>query len=128
MPKQPIYPNPQVKPRGYSPGTRAGDLIFTSGQVSEDAAGKLVGAGDVGAQARQCFKNIEAVLAAAGAKMSDITKINCFLTRAQDVPAYAAVRADVFPTDAPASSTVIVTALVNPAYLVEIEAIASTEG
>ena len=124
VPRQAIHPNPQNKPKGYSPGTKAGDLIFTSGQVSEDAAGKLVGVGDVTAQARQCFKNIETVLAAAGAKMSDVVKINCFLTRAQDVPAYAGVRAEVFPVDGPASSTVIVTAMVRPEYLVEVEAVA----
>ena len=126
--KESLYPNPNNKPKGYSPGTHVGLMVFTSGQVAEDAWGNLVGKDDVAAQARQCFKNIQTVLALAGAQMSDIAKITCFLTRTEHVLAYAGVRAEWFPANGPASSTVIVTALVSPDYLVEIEAIGTISG
>ena len=78
----------------------------------------------LGAQSEQCFKNVEAALAAAGAGWNDVAKITCFLVNAADYPAYAAARQRLFPQNGPASSTVIVSALVRPEYLVEIEAYA----
>ena len=45
MPRQPIFPNPQSKPSGFSPATRAGNLVFVSGQVAAGADGNLVGKG-----------------------------------------------------------------------------------
>ena len=124
MARQTFFPNPQNRPQGFSPATRAGNTVFISGQVSVDAGGALVGAGDCGAQARQCFSNVEAGLRAAGATMDDITKITAFLVSVDDYPAYAAVRHEVFPENGPASSTVVIAALVSSDYLVEIEAIA----
>ena len=82
MPRRSYFPNPNNKPAGYSPATRAGNLVFVSGQVGVDADGNLVGEGDCGAQSRQCFANVEAALAAAGATMSDVTKITAFLINA----------------------------------------------
>ena len=124
MPRQTFFPNPNSKPQGFSPATRVGNTVFTSGQVSVDAGGALVGEGDSGAQAEQCFDNVEAALKAAGATMNDVTKITAFLVDAGDYQAYAAARLRRFPEDGPASSTVIVKALVSPEYLVEIEAVA----
>ena len=124
MPRTPIFPNPQSKPSGFSPATRAGNLVFVSGQVAAGADGNLVGKGDCGAQSEQCFKNVDAALQAAGASMDDVTKITCFLVNADDYPAYAAVRNGIFPENGPASATVIIKALVSPDFLVEIEATA----
>ena len=124
MPRQTFFPNPDNKPQGFSPATRAGGLVFVSGQVAVDAGGQLVGPGDCGAQADQCFNSLEAALRAAGATLDDVTKITAFLVNADDYQAYATARLRRFPENGPASSTVIVKALVNPEYLVEIEAIA----
>ena len=124
MPRQTFSPNPRNRPQGFSPATKAGNLVFVSGQVSADADGNLVGQGDCRAQSEQCFKNIEAALAAAGATMADVTKITAFLINADDFPAYASVRLGLFPEDGPASSSVFVRGLVSPDYLVEIEAVA----
>ena len=124
MPRQTFFPNPDNKPRGFSPATRVGSAVFVSGQVSADADGGLVGEGDCGTQAEQCFANVESALKAAGASMDDVTKITAFLVNTDDYPAYGAVRLRHFPEDGPASSTVIIKALVRPEYLVEIEAIA----
>lgn len=124
MPKQSISPDPTVKPRGLSPAVKAGNMVFVSGQLPMDAKGQLVGAGDMRAQAQQCFKNIEAALVAAGATMAQVVKISAFLTRLEDFPSYATVRLEVFPQDPPASSTVVVAALARPGCVVEVEAIA----
>ncbi len=124
MPRQTFFPNPQNKPKGFSPATKARNLVFVSGQVSTDAEGKLVGRGDCGAQSEQCFKNVEAALHAAGAAMADLTKITCFLVNSEDYAAYAAVRLRLFPENGPASATVMIKALVSPDFLVEVEAFA----
>lgn len=124
MAREVFFPYPNNKPNGFSPAARIGGSVFVSGQVSTDANGELVGAGDAGAQSEQCFKNVEAALNAAGAGWDDVAKITCFLVNAADYPAYAAARQRLFPQRGPASSTVIVSALVRPEYLVEIEAYA----
>ena len=114
MARQVFFPNPQNKPSGFSPVTRVGNVVFVSGQIGNDTNGNLVGKGDCRAQADQCFKNIEAALSAAGATLGDLTKITTFLVNADDYPAYAAARLQLFPEDGPASSTVMITALVSP--------------
>ena len=124
MAREVFFPYPNNKPNGFSPAARIGGSVFVSGQVSTDANGELVGVGDAGAQSEQCFKNVEAALTAAGAGWDDVAKITCFLVNAADYPAYAAARQRLFPQNGPASSTVIVSALVRPEYLVEIEAYA----
>jgi len=124
MAREVFFPNPQNKPVGYSPATRVGNSVFVAGQVSVDANGNLVGKGDSGAQARQCFENVEAALRSAGASWEDVTKLTAFLVDAADFSNYAEARQRLFPQDGPASSTIIVKALVKPEYLVEIEALA----
>jgi enamine deaminase RidA (YjgF/YER057c/UK114 family) len=119
-----FFPYPNNKPVGFSPVARVGKQIFVAGQVANDANGVLVGVGDARAQTEQCFKNVEAALQAAGAGWDDVTKITCFLVNADDYAAYAEVRNGIFPENGPASSTVIVTALVRPEMLVEVEAYA----
>jgi enamine deaminase RidA (YjgF/YER057c/UK114 family) len=103
-------------------------MVFSSGQVAADTNGNVVGEGDAGAQSEQVFNNIEAALIAAGAAMSDVTKITAFLVNSEDYPAYAAARAKAFNAPGPASSTVFISGLVSPAYLVEVEAIAVISG
>jgi reactive intermediate/imine deaminase len=104
-----------------------GTVVTVSGQVPVDADGALVGEGDVEAQVRQVFANLTTVLAAAGAKLSDVVKISVFLTDiAADLPAFRRVRDEHFdPAHLPASSLIQVAGLVNPAFRVEIEAVAA---
>ena len=124
MAREVFFPYPNNKPVGFSPVARVGKQIFVAGQVANDANGVLVGVGDARAQTEQCFKNVEAALQAAGAGWDDVTKITCFLVNADDYAAYAEVRNGIFPENGPASSTVIVTVLVRPEMLVEVEAYA----
>lgn len=124
MPRRAYFPNPDNKPSGFSPATRAGNLVFVSGQVSVDAQGGLVGEADALTQSVQCLENIERALRATGATRADVTKITAFLVNADDYPAYAQARLDFFGSPGPASSTVFISGLVSPDYLVEIEATA----
>jgi 2-iminobutanoate/2-iminopropanoate deaminase len=100
---------PAVGP--YSHAVRAGDLIFLSGQTPLDpATGKLVD-GDIAAQTRQVFANLEAVLDAAGRSFGDVVKANVFLVDMNDFAAMNEVYATMFEAPYPARSTVAVAAL-----------------
>ena len=94
-------------------------------QVGVDDDGKLVGsAGDMEAQARQTFKNVTQVLAEAGATLDDVVKMTCHITDVSKYGDYAAVRAELFQGNLPASATVVVAALGMPELLIEIDAVA----
>jgi reactive intermediate/imine deaminase len=107
----------------YTDAVRAGSLLFVSGCIPVDRSGRLV-EGDVVAQARQVFANIEAVLSAAGATFADVVKVTHFLTDIDDRPAINAVRQEVFGDARPASTLVEVTRLAVPGARLEVEAIA----
>ena len=112
---------PAVGP--YSQAIRMGDLVFTSGQIAlELDTGRLV-PGGVASQARQCLKNLEAVLSAAGAELDDVVKVTIFLAEIHDFDTVNEVYRTYFDTDPPARSTVAVAGLPLGAR-VEIEAIA----
>jgi reactive intermediate/imine deaminase len=128
MAREVFFPNADSKPSGYSPATRVGNTIFVSGQVALDSDGKLVGAGDCGAQAAQCLSNVGAALEGAGGAWDDVVKLTTFLVDVADYDSYAAVRLAMFPEKGPASSTVIIAALIKPEFLIEIEAVAVLVG
>ena len=95
----------------YSQATRAGNLVFLSGQVPLDpATGNLV-EGDIAVQARQAFDNIKAVVAAAGGSMDDIVRVGLYLTDLSQFAEVNAVMADYFSQPYPARSTIEVSAL-----------------
>ena len=98
--------------------------IYISGQIAFDKDGTLVGAGDMKAQAEQVFKNLQLALAAAGAKFSDVVKMNSYITDMSKVQAVRDVRARYFGDTLPASTFVEVKGLVRPELLLEIEVIA----
>ena len=117
---------PPMKPH-YSNSIRAeaGPLLFIAGQVALDAGGKLVGPGDIRAQATQVLENIRAIVEANGGTMADIAKVTVFV---RDIAAFntiSDIRARYFPKDGPASAIVEVSALAWPEFLIEIEAIAA---
>lgn len=114
----------------YSHGMTAGpgELVVVAGQVGM-AAGQVVGPGDVGKQTRQALANVEAVLRAAGSSMRDVVRLQTFLTNADDIEGFMAARREVFPAYFPdgvypPNTLLIVSRLVNPELLVEIEAMA----
>jgi len=101
-----------------------GNTIYVSGQVAYNAEGRLVGEGDMKAQTRQVFDNIRAVLAAAGAGMEDIIKINTYITDQGRFMDMLEVRKEIFGANPPASTAVVVAGLAFPGLLIEVEAIA----
>jgi 2-iminobutanoate/2-iminopropanoate deaminase len=104
-----------------------GRLVFVSGQASIDAKGVIVGKGDIEAQARQAFGNIEKALKAVGAAFENIVKLTIFMKDVRDRPKVAAIRAELFGEMAPTSTVVEVSGLAEPELLVEVEAIAVVE-
>ena len=102
----------------------AGPLLYLSGQVSIDAAGQVVGHGDMTAQTRAAFGNIRDLLAAAGSTMEDVIKLTYFVTDMSRWSEVQKVRAEFFPRHHPASTTVEVSRLFKKEYLIEIEAVA----
>jgi 2-iminobutanoate/2-iminopropanoate deaminase len=92
--------------------------------VAQDANGKVVGKGDMAAQTRQVFANIEAVLAEAGTTLEDVVKITTYITDMSAYAAFSEVRAEMFPNAGMASATVAGAVLVSDDFMVEVEAIA----
>jgi enamine deaminase RidA (YjgF/YER057c/UK114 family) len=109
---------------GMSQAVRDGELVVLSGQVALDASGEVVGEGDWDAQAEAALANLEAALAAAGARSEDVVKLTCFLTDAAGYAAYSAAKNRRFEAVAPASTCVVVAGLLDPRLLLEVEAIA----
>ena len=108
----------------YTDAVRAeGPLLFVSGVVPVDGAGRLVG-GDVVAQARQVFSNLGAVLAAGGATFADVVKVTVFLTDVDDRARINVVRQEAFGEARPASTLVEIAALAIPGARIEIDAVA----
>lgn len=106
----------------YSQATRAGDFIFTSGQLGMEPGTSALREG-VAAQAEQAMDNLTALLAAAGARLDDVVKTTIYLTDMADFQTVNAVYGARFRGAAPARSTVQVAALPRGG-LVEIEMIA----
>jgi enamine deaminase RidA (YjgF/YER057c/UK114 family) len=118
---------PQARPvANYKMATRmeGGRLLYVSGQVAWDTSGNIVGKGDVGAQARQTFRNLRQVLQAAGGDLGSLMKMTTYITRIEDRPAVAEARGEVFDGEVPASTLIVVKSLFHPDFLVEIEGVA----
>ncbi|GIT91694.1 enamine deaminase RidA [Jannaschia sp. AI_61] len=102
----------------------SGQLLVTSGQLGLGADG--VCPPDVAGQAAICLAAIHAILVEAGATRADVLRLNAYVTRRDDFPAYMAAR-DAWLADVavkPASTLMIVGGFTRPEFLVEIEAIA----
>ena len=126
MPKRVLKPA-EVRAKGsYSPGweVSGGRLIHVAGQIPWDESGNTVCKGDVAGQTRQVFANIGRVLAEAGATLDDVIKITVFAADIRYRDEINRVRTETFREPYPASTQVAVAALVDPEWLVEIEAVA----
>ena len=124
MARQVIRPATVHPVRAYSHGIRNGNILHMAGQVPLDREGKLVGKGDIKAQAEQVYVNLKGVVEAAGGTLANIAKITTFTTNRAYRPMISEVRAKYFPTDPPASTFLVITSLAEPDFLLEIEAIA----
>ena len=111
-------------PQGpYSHAVKAGGFIYVSGQASIEASTGQFVSESVAGETRRTIGNVQAILRAAGADLGDVVKCSVFLSDIRDFKDMNEVYNEVFGDSAPARSTVQA-ALVRPALLVEIEALA----
>jgi 2-iminobutanoate/2-iminopropanoate deaminase len=107
----------------YSQAVKAGDMVFASGQIPlNPSTGEMVD-GDIRDQTRQCLKNLQAVLEAAGSDLGKVVKTTVFIVRMEDFPLVNEAYGEFFPDTPPARACVEVSALPKSAQ-VEVEAVA----
>lgn len=124
-------PETHNMPRFYSQAVSIRDggtrTVHISGQVGVDPAGELAGDGGLADQAARAFANLEAVLRAAGATVSDVVKLTVYVVGldGQKSATIGGAMLKTFPgPDQPASTWIGVTSLVGKGYLIEVEALA----
>ena len=120
-------------PAGYSHVAKvnSGAIVYISGQVPSDASGKFIGEGNFDAQVEQIFGNLKIAVEAAGGTMADIVKLNYYLVADVDqaeVPKLRPIRDRYINVAKPPASTfVVVSRLMRPGWLIEIEAVAAID-
>jgi aminoacrylate peracid reductase len=124
MPKR-VISSPKVPKSQFplSPATLGGKTLYLSGLVSTNERGEIVGKGDIRAQTRQTLENMKSLVEAAGGTLQDVTQATVYITNLANFAGMNEVYQTYFPVDPPARATVRVD-LVNPDFLVEIQATA----
>ena len=107
----------------FSPAIVTGDLVYTSGQIGVDSKTGQIVEGGIEAQTEQVFRNLEAVLTAAGSSMEHVVKATVFLADMNDYNTMNELYKKHFKSDPPARSTVQVARLPRDAKI-EIEVVA----
>jgi enamine deaminase RidA (YjgF/YER057c/UK114 family) len=107
---------------GYSRAIAAGDTCHVSGTTDAGPDGRSLHPGDPGAQARAVFEIIERALGEAGFRLADVVRTRMYVTEVGNIVPVAEAHGEVFGEIRPASAAVVVKALIDPSFLVEIEA------
>jgi enamine deaminase RidA (YjgF/YER057c/UK114 family) len=100
--------------------------IYVGGQDAVDASGKIIGKGDITAQAEQVFKNLQAALATSGAGLENVIKWNILILQGQSLQAGFEVFQRVWGRrpNPPVITVMFVAGLAHPDFLIEMDAIA----
>ena len=129
---QPQFLNPPglSKPNGYTHAViiQPGRLVYVSGQVALNAAGEVVGKDDLRAQVTQVMENLKTALAAAGASLQDVVKLNYYVVNLNPdkLSVIREVRNKYISAEHPPASTLVgVTALARQEFLIEVEVVAA---
>jgi enamine deaminase RidA (YjgF/YER057c/UK114 family) len=109
---------------GYSRAVRIGNVIEVTGTVASGDDGKVVGKDDAYAQTKYIYEKIETVLKRAGAGMEDVVRVRMFVTDISRWQEYGKAHSEFFKNIKPCNTMVEVRALIEPDYLIEIEATA----
>jgi enamine deaminase RidA (YjgF/YER057c/UK114 family) len=109
---------------GYSRAVKVGNLVEVTGTVAVDADGRTVGADSAYEQTRFILQKIEKVLAHAGAGMKDVVRTRMFVTQIHRWEEYGKAHGEFFAHIKPCTSMIEVKGLIDPSYLIEIEATA----
>lgn len=130
--RQPQFLNPPglSKPNGYTHVAiiQPGRLVYVSGQVALNAAGEVVGKDDLRAQVTQVMENLKTALAAAGASLQDVVKLNYYVVNLNPdkLSVIREVRNKYISAEHPPASTLVgVTALARQEFLIEVEVVAA---
>lgn len=118
--RNPAYTQAIVVPKGTA-------TVHVGGQNAVDAAGHVVGTGDIGAQAEQVYRNIEVALKAAGAGLEHLIKCNIYIVEGQPIePGFAAwQRVWGGRPNPPLITVLFVSGLAHPDFLLEVDAVAA---
>jgi enamine deaminase RidA (YjgF/YER057c/UK114 family) len=109
---------------GYSRAVKVGNIIEISGTVAVDADGNVIGEGDVYLQAKFILQKIEAVLLQAGATLADVVRTRMFVTDISKSDEIGRAHGEAFAHIKPCTSMIEIKSLIQPEYLIEIEATA----
>ena len=102
-------------------------LVFIAGQLARDKDGNVVGKGDMAAQIRQVGENLRLSLEAVGATLKDVVRTCTYVTDIDEFFKHVDVRQKYFGEGLPTSSTIGVSRLSHPDFMVEVEAFAVIE-
>jgi len=108
----------------FSDGVRAGNTLWVSAQTAHDAQGRIVGGNDAEAQCRAIFARIAEVLAAGGARPSDVVMVRGFLKDRSSLQATWKVRKEFFGDHKPASTSLMVSDVEPEGALMSFEVMA----
>jgi enamine deaminase RidA (YjgF/YER057c/UK114 family) len=127
MAREVIQPKGLWDPRPrFAQVVKSGYQVYIAGQTSVDEQGNVVGKGDIEAQTKQVFKNLQKCLESVGATFDQVVKLNIYSTDLDaHLPVISRLRREYFHAEPVASTTVQVPRLVHPDWLLEIEAIAA---
>ena len=121
-----FQPESVFRPGAYAQAVRIGDVLFLAGQTPRNLDGSTAAPGDIRGQTEKVFDNLQKVLEECGSSLDLVGKVTVYMTSYEYRSVIGEVRARVFAgVGRPcASTTIVVSSLMNPEWMVEIEAVA----